>query len=205
MGQERCATCTIVLFFSHYRCLCMLQLTMHSPVTGAAVNPEAFTQIRAMQPHRIIAPEELTAATELTVQSCCTANPNGGKHSALGTSRRRFEPSHSNSIHRGMRSTPSLFARGSATPPLPPPLVSCLLMADAYLSLEAASSALDRRAVARSWLRSRAHRRGLEGLRCGLARPAGPADRRKEVVQPGRQIGPGHFELTRSIIDDLMF
>ena len=105
MGQDRCATCTIVSFFSHYRCLCTLQLTMHSPVMGAAVNPEAFTRIRATPPCRITAPEELTAPTELTVQSCCIANPNGGKLSALGTSRRRFERSHSNSIHRGMRST----------------------------------------------------------------------------------------------------
>jgi hypothetical protein len=131
MRQDRCVTCTIVSFFSHYRCLCMPQLTMHSPVMGAAVNPEAFTQIRAMPPRRITAPDELKAATELTVQSCCIANPNGGKLSALGTSRRRFERSHSNSIHRGMRSTPSLFARGCATTPLPPPLVSCPLMADA--------------------------------------------------------------------------
>jgi hypothetical protein len=109
----------------------MPQLTMHSPVMGAAVNPEAFTQIRAMPPRRITAPEELKAATELTVQSCCIANPNGGKLSALGASRRRFERSHRNSIHRGMRSTPSLFARGAATTPLPPPLASCPLMADA--------------------------------------------------------------------------
>jgi hypothetical protein len=105
MGQDRCGTCTIVSFFSYYRCLCMLQLTMHSPVMGVAVNPEVFTRIRAMLPRRITAPEELTAATELTVQSCCIANPNGGKLSTLGTSRRRFERSHSNSIHRGMRST----------------------------------------------------------------------------------------------------
>src|SRR6516164_5365108 len=90
----------------------MLQLTMHSPVMGAAVIPEAFTQIRAMPPRRINAPEELKASTELTVQSCCIANPNGGKLSALGTRRRRFEPSRSNSNHRGMRSTPSFFARG---------------------------------------------------------------------------------------------
>jgi hypothetical protein len=103
MGQDRCATCTIVSFFSHYRCLCTLQLTMHSPVMGAAVNPEAFTRIRATPPCRITAPEELTAPTELTVQSCCIANPNGGKLSALGTSRRRFERSHSNSIRRGGR------------------------------------------------------------------------------------------------------
>ena len=115
MGQDRCATCTIVSFFSRYRCLCMLQLTMHSPVMGAAVIPEAFTQIRAMPPRRINAPEELKASTELTVQSCCIANPNGGKLSALGTRRRRFEPSRSNSNHRGMRSTLSFFARGSAT------------------------------------------------------------------------------------------
>ena len=103
MGQDRCATYTIVSLFSHYRCLCMLQLTMHSPVMGAAVNPEAFTRIRATPPCRITAPEELTAPTELTVQSCCIANPNGGKLSALGTSRRRFERSHSNSIRRGGR------------------------------------------------------------------------------------------------------
>ena len=94
MGQDRCATCTIVSFFSHYRCLCTLQLTMHSPVMGAAVNPEAFTRIRATPPCRITAPEELTAPTELTVQSCCIANPNGGKLSAVGTSRRRFERRH---------------------------------------------------------------------------------------------------------------
>ena len=50
MGQDRCGTCTIVSFFSYYRCLCMLQLTMHSPVMGAAVNPEAFTRIRATPP-----------------------------------------------------------------------------------------------------------------------------------------------------------
>jgi TolB-like protein len=76
----------------------------------------------------------------------------------------------------------------------------------AYLSpKKSASSALDRRAVASPGF-DRVHiGRALEGLRCRLTRPAGPADRRKEVVQPGRQIGPGHFELTRSIIDDLVF
>jgi len=94
MRQDRCATCTVVSFFSHYRCLRMPQLTMHSLVMEAAVNPEAFTQVRAMPPRRITAPEELTTATELTAQSCCIANPNGGKLSAVGTSRRRFERRH---------------------------------------------------------------------------------------------------------------
>src|SRR6516162_8114310 len=67
------------------------------------------------------------------------------------------------------------------------------------------ASATNRRAVAGPGF-DRMHIGGaLEGLGCRLARPAGPADRRKEVVQPGRQIGPGHFELPRSIIDDLVF
>src|SRR6516164_11535450 len=100
--------------------------------------------------------------------------------------------------------------RTSSRPmPLPPPVTTAVLPANSVmcvpLAWESVSSALDRRAVAGPGF-DRMHIGGaLEGLGCRLARPAGPADRRKEVVQPGRQIGPGHFELPRSIIDDLVF
>ena len=68
----------------------MPQLMMHSPVTEA-VNPGTFTQFHAMPPRCITAPEELTSATGLTIQSCCIAGPNGGKFSAVGPDRRRFK------------------------------------------------------------------------------------------------------------------
>jgi hypothetical protein len=83
------------LLFSHYRyCLCMPLLTMHSPVIGAAVNPEALTQDRAMLPRPVTTPEQLIAATERTAHSCCIANPNGAKLNIAGTIRRRFERPH---------------------------------------------------------------------------------------------------------------
>ena len=47
-------SCIVVSFFSHYRCcLHMLQLTLHSRVMGAAVNPEPLTQVRAMRSRRV--------------------------------------------------------------------------------------------------------------------------------------------------------
>ena len=46
--------CTVDSLCSHYRyCLRMPLLTMHSPVLGAAVNPEALTQDRAMLPRPV--------------------------------------------------------------------------------------------------------------------------------------------------------
>jgi hypothetical protein len=87
--------CTVDSLFSHYRyCLCMPLLTMHSPVIGAAVNPEALTQNRAMLPRPVTTPEQLIAATERTAYSCCIANPNGAKLYIAGTIRRRFERPH---------------------------------------------------------------------------------------------------------------
>ena len=41
-------------------------------------------------------------------------------------------------------------------------------------------------------------------LRRRRARVARSADGGKEVVQAGRQVGPGHFELTRPLVDDLV-
>jgi hypothetical protein len=50
--------CTVDSLCSHYRyCLRMPLLTMHSPVLGAAVNPEALTQDRAMLPPSVTTPE----------------------------------------------------------------------------------------------------------------------------------------------------
>src|SRR6516162_5103088 len=64
---------------------------MLSPVIEAAVNPGTFTQFHATPPRCITAPQEQTAATGLTLQSCYIAGPNGGKLSAVGPGRRRFE------------------------------------------------------------------------------------------------------------------
>src|SRR6266481_5336737 len=44
----------------------------------------------------------------------------------------------------------------------------------------------------------------LERLGRRLAGPPWSADRGKEIVQPRRQIGPGHLELARPVVDDLV-
>jgi len=66
------------------------------------------------------------------------------------------------------------------------------------------SSPLDRRSVSRSCL-DRVHiGRSRKGFGCRLAGLARTADRGKEIVQAGRQIGPSHLKLIRAIIDDLV-
>jgi len=46
--------------------------------------------------------------------------------------------------------------------------------------------------------------RSRKGFGCRLAGLARTADRGKEIVQAGRQIGPSHLKLIRAIIDDLV-
>src|ERR1700739_4756350 len=66
------------------------------------------------------------------------------------------------------------------------------------------SSPLDPRSVSRSCL-DRVHiDRARKGFGCRLARLAWTADRRKEIVQAGRQIGPSHLKLIGAVIDDLV-
>jgi hypothetical protein len=62
----------------------MLQLTAHSLVTAAAVNPEALTQVRAMRSRRVTTPLALMAATKATVRSDYGPNPNGAKLNTAG-------------------------------------------------------------------------------------------------------------------------
>src|SRR5215472_9469275 len=62
-------------------------------------------------------------------------------------------------------------------------------------------SALDRWAVAGPRLQRMNIGGTLERLGRGLAGSARSADRGKEIIQPRRQIGPGHFELARAVID----
>src|SRR5271165_4061763 len=66
------------------------------------------------------------------------------------------------------------------------------------------SSPLDRRSVSRSCL-DRVHiGRSREGFGCRFAGLARTANGGKEIVQAGRQIGPGHLKLIRTVIDDLV-
>ena len=71
----------------------MLQLTMHSHVMRAAINPEPLTQVRAMRCRRVTTPEALMAATKATVRSGYGPNPNGAKLYTAGIRRRRFKQS----------------------------------------------------------------------------------------------------------------
>ena len=64
---------------------------MHSLVMGAAVNPEALTQVCAMQSHRVTTPEALMAAAKATVRCDDRPNRNGAKLNAAGIRRRRLE------------------------------------------------------------------------------------------------------------------
>src|ERR1700724_89870 len=66
------------------------------------------------------------------------------------------------------------------------------------------SSPLNRRSVSRSCLDRMHIGRSRKGFECRLAGLAGTADRGKEIVQAGRQIGPSHLKLIRAIIDDLV-
>ena len=72
----------------------MLRLTMHLLVMGAAVNPEALTQVRAMLSHRVTTPEALMAARGPTIRSGYGPNPNGAKLNTAGIRRRRFKRLH---------------------------------------------------------------------------------------------------------------
>jgi hypothetical protein len=81
--------CIFVSFSSHQRyCLPTLQLTMHSLVMRAAVNPEPLTQVLAMRSRQVTTPWALTAATKATVRRYSTPNPNGAKLYTAGIRRR---------------------------------------------------------------------------------------------------------------------
>src|SRR5215813_9931532 len=66
---------------------------MHSLVMGAAVNPGALTQVRAMRSHCVTTPEALIAATGPTVRNDDRPNPNGVRLYKPGITPRSFERS----------------------------------------------------------------------------------------------------------------